>query len=104
MLSLKDSLKEALLLTGKMRELAEKDEWEEVNCLWIKQDTLLKEGFRPENSINDRAAAAGIVQKILDLNEEITAIGNNSKDRAKKELSQIHKGRDATRAYLSHSK
>ena len=69
-----------------------------------KQSKLLRECFKKENSFKDKRAAAKMVQEILDLHEKIIAAGAHFGEHIREELTQLQKGRDASRAYLSHSK
>ena len=96
-------LKEALSLTQEMHELGKRDEWEEVQVLETRQSALLRECFEPGHSFQSRAKASELLQQILDLNKEILEVGGSSKCRLKENISKIQKGREATRAYLSHS-
>lgn len=96
-------LDEALSLTRKMLELAEKDEWEALRDLEQKQSELLKACFQEDIPFKDKGAAAKIVQEILDLHEKIFEIGSQFGSHMQEDLKKLQKGRDASRAYLSHS-
>ena len=96
-------LDEALSLTRKMLELAEKDEWEALRELEQKQSGLLRTCFESKKPFQDKAAAAKAVQEILDLHEKIFEIGSHFGSHMQEELIKLQKGRDASRAYLSHS-
>lgn len=97
-----DSLNEALVLTRKMLELAREDEWEKVRELEQRQSAILKSCFQSEAPL-DRSVSAEAVQEILDLHEKIFEVASHFGNHAKKELSMVRKGRDASRAYLSNS-
>ncbi len=97
-----DLLGDALLLTQKMLELAEKDEWEGVMELEKKQSALLRDCFQQEPPL-DRSASAEVIQEILALHEKIFEVASHFRSHIKKELSTMKKGRNANRAYLSHS-
>ena len=97
-------LDEALCLTRRMLELAQEDKWEALKELEQKQSALLRGCFKEDNSFEDKQAAAKVVQEILDLHEKIIEAGAHFGEHIREELTQLQKGRDASRAYLSHSK
>jgi hypothetical protein len=97
-------LEEAFSLTKKMLELAEEGEWEALRDLEQKQSGLLKACFESKSPFEDKGAAAKIVQEILDLHEKIIAAGAQFGSHVREELTLLQKGRDASRAYLRHSK
>ena len=95
-----DTLAAALLLTQRMKTLADDASWDELASLESEQSTMLRACFEPTPLFDNRQEAERVVGQIMQLNHEILQLGQEAHQVVRDELQSINKGRNAAKAYL----
>ena len=92
-------LQQALELSKRTLELAEKEEWAAINKLDAERMECLKACFESESGISDKPSAAAIVKEILEINQKVSNTAGGARKELEESLLSLRKGRAATDAY-----
>ena len=95
---LKD-LTAALAVTERMVSVARQEGWEELNALQTRRQELITSAFADPIPGSDAAAAAGVIDRIQALNQDLIALSGQGRDRVADALGTIAAGRRARSAY-----
>jgi len=86
-----------------MQTLASEQRWDEVILLETQRRSELEKFFSQPVTADEVTYVAEGIQKILTLDQEIMARGNEARADAGKHLSAVHQGRRAEAAYHENS-
>jgi len=97
-------LSQLVRLSQEMLSLAEQGEWERVTELQIERQQMMEKTFPLDTQVTDAAGAAGQIQSILNLDQQIAQLARAQQKEVGQVLGKLNQGRTATRAYQDTSR
>lgn len=97
-------LQQVVALSRQMLDQAKAMEWARVAELECERKRLVQEIFRRPVDGQEAPGVAAAIREILRLNEQVTRLGQECRDRLGGELHSHKRGRTASAAYLSHAR
>jgi len=94
-------LKQIIVLSQQMLEKARAMEWDRVADLEVRRKQQVITCFQHPGNVQEAPEVAICIREILQLNDEIYALGSDCKARLCGELHTHKRGRTASTAYLS---
>jgi hypothetical protein len=91
-------------LSQEMLSLAQQGEWERVTEMQVERQTLIENTFPLDAQTAEVDDAAGQIQSILDLDQQITRLARAQQEEIGRALSKLSHGRVATKAYQDTSR
>jgi len=95
-----EQLKDIMSLSEQMLEKARALEWESVAALEARRRDMVMQCFSSPSSEQEAPLVAAAIRRILELNDQITRLGRDSRDQLGAELHTRKTARTASAAYL----
>ncbi len=100
--SRKDRLATILDMSLSMLDLARAQEWEQLERIEGERRGLVAECFRTPATPEEAPGIADGIRRILDVNQEITALTEARRDELGKNIHSLGSAREARKAYSQH--
>ncbi len=91
-------------LSQEMLSLAQQGEWERVTEMQVERQTLIENTFPLDAQTVEADEAAGQIQSIIDLDQQITRLARAQQEEIGRAVSKLNHGRVATKAYQDTSR